>query len=519
MKQQLRIWIVAVLAAIAVVARLLLQTAALPPYAGLDEAYHVARLAFVAQEHRNPRSGEPSVPPYLVRSIAGDPRVPPAFGVIGPRWPDVLRSRTTPVTVDPPLVASELRPYIYENYEVQQPSLYYSLAAPLHDCGSALAELRAWRLLAALCAFITCAATAVIGYRRAGAAGIVAGVALASLPSWLTLNLRASNDALACALIAVGLALSDAAPRSWKGWLAEALAWSGALATKLYSWPVAALLPLLWWRQRAPRGRWLTTMALSATGLAFTIADLAARTRNPLGLFSFDAQRHAAGTVAVPIDWTSVGKITAITGIWTSGQHWNALRPAAMALYVLPLLLLIAIALLSDWRELRRDLTLALAALAIFGVAQVVELGSYVRAARAAGLALPSGGKEGWYWYCLAPVVAGIILAAAFRSLRPALALCLLFWLLGWDVLIHEGALFQDFAGLTDPLHGDRWVVWGPRLANLIPHASSILHNIATGPLAARLGLLRLVHLACAITAAALAVMGATPREPLEAGK
>ena len=34
--------------------RLLIQAAAMPPYAGLDELYHVARLAFVLEEHRNP---------------------------------------------------------------------------------------------------------------------------------------------------------------------------------------------------------------------------------------------------------------------------------------------------------------------------------------------------------------------------------------------------------------------------------------------------------------------------------
>ncbi|MEA2236020.1 MAG: hypothetical protein QOC81_744, partial [Thermoanaerobaculia bacterium] len=43
-------------------ARLLLQMAALPPYAGLDEVYHVARLAFVRAEHRNPTTTEPSIP-------------------------------------------------------------------------------------------------------------------------------------------------------------------------------------------------------------------------------------------------------------------------------------------------------------------------------------------------------------------------------------------------------------------------------------------------------------------------
>ena len=46
------------LLAIAAAARLLLQMAALPPYAGLDEIYHVARLVFVAQEGRNPTIDE-----------------------------------------------------------------------------------------------------------------------------------------------------------------------------------------------------------------------------------------------------------------------------------------------------------------------------------------------------------------------------------------------------------------------------------------------------------------------------
>ena len=50
-------------------ARLLLQMAALPPYAGLDEVYHVARLAFVRAEHRNPTTTELSIPPYLMESI------------------------------------------------------------------------------------------------------------------------------------------------------------------------------------------------------------------------------------------------------------------------------------------------------------------------------------------------------------------------------------------------------------------------------------------------------------------
>jgi hypothetical protein len=102
-------------------ARLLLQLAAMPPYAGLDEVYHVARLAFVRTEHRNPTTTEASIPPYLMRSIeaahmppdaeaaqarrnagvpagwpAGVPRLRsfnaamPAMGEAGEQWPAIV---------------------------------------------------------------------------------------------------------------------------------------------------------------------------------------------------------------------------------------------------------------------------------------------------------------------------------------------------------------------------------------------------------------------------------------------
>src|SRR5437588_9672209 len=45
------------LVSLAALARLLLQIAALPPYAGLDEVWHVSRLAFVRAEGRNPDIG------------------------------------------------------------------------------------------------------------------------------------------------------------------------------------------------------------------------------------------------------------------------------------------------------------------------------------------------------------------------------------------------------------------------------------------------------------------------------
>jgi hypothetical protein len=156
-------------------ARLLLQMAALPPYAGLDEVYHVARLAFVRAEHRNPTTTEVSIPPYLIASIeaaqpqrsAGVPRpvdaAMPAMGEAAENWPAIVAQRK--IIVDRPLTPADLNPYIVKNYEAQQTSLYYSLVAPLAPVRSALFELRMWRAISLLFALITVLATAEIGRR------------------------------------------------------------------------------------------------------------------------------------------------------------------------------------------------------------------------------------------------------------------------------------------------------------------------------------------------------------------
>src|SRR4051794_31496781 len=86
-------------------ARLLLQMAAMPPYAGLDEVYHVPRLAFVRAEHRNPTTSEASVPPYLIDTIEEGLQPPgslmpqrhmsamPSMGEAGERWPAIVAAR------------------------------------------------------------------------------------------------------------------------------------------------------------------------------------------------------------------------------------------------------------------------------------------------------------------------------------------------------------------------------------------------------------------------------------------
>lgn len=51
-----------VLLSCAAIARLLLQALAMPPYAGFDELYHVARVAFTDFAGRSPHFTEPLHP-------------------------------------------------------------------------------------------------------------------------------------------------------------------------------------------------------------------------------------------------------------------------------------------------------------------------------------------------------------------------------------------------------------------------------------------------------------------------
>ena len=498
-------------------ARLMLAVAAMPPYAGLDEAWHVARVAFVAREHRQPNIVERSIPPYIGRAIRGEEL--PAFGEMRERWPSVVARGH--VVAERPFVASDLVPYESGNYEAQQPPLYYAIAAKLAG-GSAVAELRRLRLFAAFLALIVILAAASIGRQFFGARGVVVAVLIASLPTWITLVVRAGNDAMACALAACAIAVSAghselverrrpacngeaSSPRRIASRGAsrragrpadagetpalhdffkasvEALLWALAIATKLYVWPIAIVAVVFWRLQRGSRARIAIVVIACAISAVITMRDLSARTNNAFGDFGFDSPAHRAAPQ--PIDYGQMTKITLASMVWTSGQHADALRPIAMAVYVIPLLLLLM------RRRRATELTWAIAfALVAFATAQLVNAAGFIRQARAAGLALPLGGKEGWYWYALAPLV---IVLFARRARLAAL------WLVAWDIVITEVALFHDFAGATSPLHRNILFTWGPLQA---PFTAN-LDAIAIGPFASHLVALRVIHLAAVIAA------------------
>jgi hypothetical protein len=106
--------------------------------------------------------------------------------------------------------------------------------------------------------------------------------------------------------------------------------------------------------------------------------------------------------------------------------------------------------------------------------------------ARRGGNDIPIGGKEGWYWYVLAPVIIPALLAPALKRWRIAA-----WWIVIWDVLVTEVALFHDFAGMTSPAHGSMLFRWGPLHAPFTAH----LGGIGVGPFAAWTTAIRVVHL------------------------
>jgi hypothetical protein len=489
-------------------ARLLLQMAALPPYAGLDEVYHVARLAFVRAEHRNPTTTEVSIPPHLMASIeaaqpqrragvlagwpAGVPRprpfdaAMPAMGEAGENWPSIVARG--PVIDDRPLTAADLNPYLVKNYEAQQTSLYYSFVAPLVPVRSALFELRMWRAMSLLFSLITVLATAEIGRRWFGPIGILGGAILVSLPTWETLVMRAGNDAFACMLVAVAVCISVIGSRRPLAIIAEALMWGLALNAKMYTWPLLVILPFLWWRQRAPKARILIVVLASLVAVILTFAELSSRTRNPLGVVAFDQPGGVVYDARVSV--SEIVRVTIASAAWTSGQFNDALRPAAIAVYLGPIVLILLLAVR------RRDaaepaggtpaLLAALFALGAFALAQAYNVVACVMANRG-GNPIPIGGKEGWYWYVLVPVVIPALLVPALARWRVAA-----WWIVIWDVVITEVALFHDFAGTTSPMHGSMLFRWGPLHAPFTAH----LGGIGVGPLAGWTTVIRIIHLA-----------------------
>jgi hypothetical protein len=288
-------------------------------------------------------------------------------------------------------------------------------------------------------------------------------------------------------LVAVAVCISVIGSRRPLAIIIEALMWGLALNAKMYTWPLLVILPALWLRQRAPKKRVITVMVISLIAVLLTFAGLSSRTRNPLGVVAFDRPGGIVYDARVSV--SEIVRVTIASAAWTSGQFNDALRPVAIAVYLGPIILLLLVAV---WRRSATErgagspVFLAVAALAFFALAQGYNVVACVLANRG-GNPIPIGGKEGWYWYVVMPIVIPALLVPALARWRIAA-----WWLVIWDVIITEVALFHDFAGMTSPMHGSILFRWGPLHAPFTVH----LGGIGVGPLAAWTTAIRIVHLA-----------------------
>lgn len=441
-------------------ARLLLHLAEMPPYSGLDELYHVGRLEFEAQTNRGLRAEEPSLPRYLADAASDAPGAVAAFAERGSEWPSWLHRNRDGATRDVMLTPALLRIAERDNYEYQQPALYYLVARELPDAlgaSSALSRLMIWRGFSGLLALLTVGVLA-LGLIRARLPTSSSAALLLLTPTWLTLTVRASNDALACFAITLAIVIT------WLGYernaIAEGVAWGVAAATKLYALPLMACIPLFWFQQRTTRRRMLIVGSIIAAALIASTIEVGTRSRNPTGLFAFDPVDGTLGIEHLRLmPWDEVFKTFLLTLGWTSGQHWNALTPVGFVLIVVLYTAPWAIGWVRrEWRPDRRGLAVLGAVVVAFAAAQLVNLLGYARSAGPGEL--PAGGKEGWYWYSMLPLVLIVAASSIRRNHRLFLGMVMVCGLVV-DIGLSELALYLDYAGTNCPDVAGLLVRWG----------------------------------------------------------
>jgi hypothetical protein len=201
---------------------------------------------------------------------------------------------------------------------------------------------------------------------------------------------------------------------------------------------------VLWWRQRAPKWRPIVVTAAAIAAAVLTLLEISSRANNPLGVVAFD--RPATQAVAPQLDVPLLVRVTIASSAWTSGEHFDALKPLGIAIYVLSLLIGVAIAIR------RSDVRLAAIALAVFAAAQAANVIACIVAKSP-----QIGGKEGWYWFVLAPVLVPALVTPAIARSR-----WLPWWIVAWDIVITDCQLIPTWAGLTSPAHPSALFRWGP---------------------------------------------------------
>jgi hypothetical protein len=368
-------------------------------------------------------------------------------------------------------VASAL-PYSHENYERQQPPLFYLAAAPsarLLAGASLPAFLVGLRLFCVLLGSLVVPLTARLARLLLPARGVFFALPVVALaPNTLFFLDRVTNDALAWPLLAAtagALVLAARRPGRPSGFVALGLLVAAGVWTKmtlLSTLPAALVAVLLARRRRDGRG---LGRALAGVGLPALLCA-------PLLVWNAAASGDWSGvTYAVPggrpgvlaalaelarVDLPFFLREWVRNHLWAGG--WGFLRPPDAVYSFLAVLLLAAAAAAVLAARARGRAIFAggrwtsLGALVLFFAASMLL---HVLSAAAAGRALggpPVAGGEGWYFDVLRPIeaaAAAAMLCAALpagRTRAAAAALC--GGLLAADAAGTFGLLLPRWAGL-----------------------------------------------------------------------
>jgi hypothetical protein len=459
---------------------------ALPYGDPLDEPFHYAYAAYVAETGRIPGSQTLSLSPEVLRPRMWMPR----SALPGPRvpWRDFAsltdQRKTEHRREAFRYIPAERQEFATANYEVQQPPFAYVIAAAL---------LKTWergpldgRLLLLRISWSAIASAAVwlaFGFFRrlfSEPAALAATLAWVTFPGLGSFIGRFSNDALALviatALLGIWVDISqDRLSRRKAVWLAVLLAlgcW-----TKLYMLLLVAVAPLA-----ALFARSSERVAIRRRSLAACVAALVAfspwlihqraetgdwlgltpsKQATELGLGLQDRSSGAVERLTQPRFWIVLVR----TFLWPG--TWSAMgAPAVLAGLLVAVFLAIALGAKPDGARpppsSRRSWAAVSLAVALFGIGQLLYAGTFAAIARSRGHS-PSAGPDGWYLLILLPVfwtaalgLKRIVPAGRFVAAAGVFLLCE--WRMTLGVLpgVYRGSLLpnganaplRDYAGL-----------------------------------------------------------------------
>jgi hypothetical protein len=466
---------------LAFVARGAFQAVVAPMWDGFDEPFHVAYVDFVARHGRPPGFLEKSFPAYYYRALWALPSFighgAPGF----PAWRDLTAAERA-ARRDSAAILARPGPggpvYVHNNYERQQPPLFYYVAAPvawLFRNATLPERVVALRLFGVFLSSLVVPISAWLFRLLLPARGLFFALPIAALlPNTLFFVDHVTNDALAWPVMAsfcFAAVLAARRPERTLRFLAVGLLAAAAVWTKLTLLPVlpAALAAVLLARRRHDGRAGWTRKFFAAFGTPVALLV-------PLFLWNHISSGTWTGII-YEIQTPGVGAAAYLAALphfhpwdfiwpwvtmhlWSGGWAFVGPRPAVYRLVVAALAALGGALALSAWR---RKSGLAgwrrMTPLVVFALFFLLAMFFHALSCVVVGLALhtgPAAGGEGWYFDVLRPIEAALAGSLLCAGIGPrhwrATAASLIGAIVLADLAGTFGDLLPHWAGLAGGL-------------------------------------------------------------------